>query len=356
MFRNSKHLRWWPAIALAIGLLFSLAALAAKPVKPPPAPTREFVALYPGWSAAYDVNDAGLIVGVAKQGSISVAGYWNASDATPTFTPLVAGYYATAVNENGAVVAIADVGPALYFRDVWAEPVELPPLPGGSAVTANSVSLDDIVVGASALSAGTFQAVAWRVTGASVFGPITLDPLGIESNALGVALDETGNNAVVGRAVLSNIFEQAVIWNLLPDEKGGFTVAAGPTPLFSTCSAANAINNAGDITGYVDRRAFVIRGGQLTYLDVPRTHVESAGYALNDTEVVGDICEGRSGNYRHGERWSPAAENLDVLLPADWYTTRWALGVDNHGRIVGYGCYQWISGYRDYRAWLIRPL
>ena len=68
--------------------------------------------------------------GCRLSGSISVAGYWNANDATPTFTPLVAGYHATAVNENGAVVAFADVGPALYFSDVSAEPVELPPLPG----------------------------------------------------------------------------------------------------------------------------------------------------------------------------------------------------------------------------------
>jgi hypothetical protein len=349
------HRLWYPAIALAIGLLCSLAALADKPVKPPPAPTREFVALYPGQSAAYDVNDAGLIVGVVMQGSISVAGYWNASDATPTFTPLVEGYHATAVNENGAVVATtaSDPGPALYFRDVWAEPVELPPLPGGVQVYAGSVSLDDIVVGASSASDGTMQAVAWRVTDGSVFGPIALDPLAIESAALGVALDGTGHNAVVGHAKLSSTFQQAVIWDLLLDESGGFTVAAGPTPLFSTHSAACAITDAGDIAGHVGVRAFVIRGGQLTYLAVPRTHLESAGYNLNDTEVVGYIREGRSGTYYHGERWSPAAENLDVLLPSGWTTSRHALGVDNLGRIVGCG---WFSGYGDPRAWLIRPL
>jgi len=115
MLTTAMQKLWYLAIALAIGLLCSLAALADRPVKPPRVPTREFVSLYPGLSTAWDINDAGLIVGHVMQDSIPVAGYWNASDATPTFTPLVAGYYAIAVNENGAVVASADVGPALYY-------------------------------------------------------------------------------------------------------------------------------------------------------------------------------------------------------------------------------------------------
>jgi hypothetical protein len=63
--------------------------------------------------------------------------------------------------------------------------------------------------------------------------------------------------------------------------------------------------------------------------------------------------EGRTTLNPHGARWSPALENLDRLLTASgWATTHAARGVDNLGRIVGYG----IASDGSYRAWLIRPL
>ncbi len=360
MLRTAMQKPWYPAIALAIGLLCSLAALADKPVKPPRAPTHEFVPLFAGAgeSSAFDVNDSGLIVGRAEGPLGMVAGYWDASAASPTFTALPGNCrVASGVNENGAIVGESTDGSGCYWSGAYATPVALPPLPGHTNALGYNVGLDDVVVGISYDPSA--HAVAWRVSEpgvfseSGVFGPVELAPGASESVALGVAVSGAQTNTVVGDARFGEL-QHAVVWELLLDENGGFTVTAGPTAVAPSPSHAHAISDGGDIAGEANGRAFVIRGGQLSYLAIPPRYFQySCAWDLSDTEVVGDMDEGRTTLNPHGARWSPALENLDRLLPASgWATTHAARGVDNLGRIVGYG----IASDGSYRAWLIRPL
>ncbi len=126
MLRNSKHMGWWLAIAVAIGLLCPAAALAAKPVSPPP---RFSVLELPlrGDAVALNESDGSGVVTVVIQGA-DENGYTSAAfarvDATartvlgsgflpeprckdPNGTNFINGWSeARDVNDSGAVVGV----------------------------------------------------------------------------------------------------------------------------------------------------------------------------------------------------------------------------------------------------------
>jgi probable HAF family extracellular repeat protein len=141
-------------------------------------------------------------------------------------------------------------------------PVVLPGLsgPGGWAYAVNDAG---VVVGYG-YGAGTNQPAKWTSAGAGW----TITALPLPPTAIGgVARDVNAAGTIVGEVVKSGTgCEQAVVWTAAVSVLPG--LAAG------SCTAANAVNDAGQIAGVSS-----VRGGYHAVLWQP---VQGGGYAITD--------------------------------------------------------------------------
>ncbi len=119
---------------------------------------------------------------------------------------------------------------------------------------------------------------------------------------------------------------------------GGYAQVIPVAPA-GVSSAAQAINQHGDVVGSAGSQAFLYRNNSVTYL--PRPPGETAGnavaYAINASdEVVGDIVTPTGQTtflYTGGHSY-----DLNSLLPADsGWTIFHAAGINDAGEIVGTG-------------------
>ena len=188
MFRNSKQMWRWIAIAVAIGLVCSAETLAKKPPPPPvdeDPVTYTLVELSGTFGEAGAVNQLDGFVEVVgrlwdNSGEVDVqrAHHWMVdSDGNvlsrdlrtlpPTEPGAVVSSQALDVNNQGVVVGYQrdDSGPPrpLLWPDAASSPVELP-LPEGSALGAMVTSINDagVVVGAT-YNPNDQSLVAWKV-------------------------------------------------------------------------------------------------------------------------------------------------------------------------------------------------
>jgi probable HAF family extracellular repeat protein len=215
------------------------------------------------YSAASDINDIGVVVGVSNTGSAIVPFIW--TEKGPTRIPLLPRDrcgQASAMNKHGHVVGYSsgDNGPRAFLWGGKLGMRELGVLPGGSYSTAHDVNDSDEVVGLSDSSNG----------------------------------------------------ERAVLWT-----KEGTVVDLG-TLAGDWASEAVAINNRGEVVGWSKgprgTRAFIwSRGGGMQQLGILPGGDSSRAMDINDSgEVVGSSASGK------GERafiWTERLGMVDINSP-----------------------------------------
>lgn len=355
-------------LAVLAVLVFSVApAQAKKPDNPGGGSEFQLIDLHPtGYyeSVALAINDSGIAVGQVMQeiggaGLEHAAGFWNATDTTPTFTGLAGGIGgARAINDAGQIVGWGVNGPS-YWASTSAGPIDLPLPANFHSGIASGISDDGIVTGEiyQEVNEQTIgSAVAWRVTEESVFGPVVLAP---EAAGNDVATLASGINRVVGRSADPLFGHVATAWDLslLSDES--FSVITSTTLVPDETGEAFAITDNGDLTGRVqswnnaahtnEHIPFVVRNDSLEFLSSGRRNYYGVGFDLNDTNVVGE-----TGRYWYSQGSSTSAtlwdsRNKHVDLSRQYFDDSWsytlAHGINRDGEIVGYGS----SG-----AWLLR--
>jgi hypothetical protein len=212
------------------------------------------------YSAAFAVNDSGVIAGESEKGAAFVPVIWTAGAATPaelsltmttgtTEAPIMTVYTA------GSAYGISDAGQivgeikrpdgslmAVLWNTATDEPVELPSL-GGASASAYAISNGGWVVGESITGGGMVRATLWEVN-AGVPGPaIALEVLPGHLKSLALGVDELGR--IVGESEDSNGDATAVLWR--PKAQGvGYDA---PVSLGAN-SSAQAINEDNRIAGY----------------------------------------------------------------------------------------------------------
>jgi uncharacterized membrane protein len=212
------------------------------------------------YSAAFAVNDDGVIAGESEKGAAFVPVIWAAGAMTPTELSLIINSGTleepiTAIYTSGSAYGINRAGQivgelkrpdgsllAVFWNTASGEPVELPSL-GGLSASAHAISNGGWVVGESITTGGMVRATLWEIQ-AGIPGPaIDLDllPGHVKSIALGV--DDLGR--IVGESEDSNGDATAVVWR--PKAQGiGYDA---PLSLGAN-SSAQAINEDNRIVGY----------------------------------------------------------------------------------------------------------
>ena len=239
-------------------------------------------------SVAYDVNNAGDIVGVNE-----VAGYlrpvmWPAAGSPVDLgvPPGLIGGIARSITDNGTIVGstayVTDgsYGTAIMFRP--GAPVALPNLISGGRANAWAVNGSGVAVGEArnnTLARRFEAAVRWESGSVQDLGKLPSWDL-----ALARGINDNGDIVGVGMAVLNVSFGKAFVWR-----SGQFT-ELGSLGWPDGYSIAYAINNAGDIVGSSRRLDNIIhaamwRNGQVIDLGTMAGGTMSEALAVNG---VGD--------------------------------------------------------------------
>jgi uncharacterized membrane protein len=330
MFRNSKHLGWWVAIAAAIGLLCSAAALA----KEPPAPAYTFVCLDKGayvTASATDINNSGVVVGQVEQ-DLGGGAYqylpacWRKVGAKwvrQTLDPISSSQttVASGVNEIGQIVGGGydsdGIGRACCWPPGSPSPVVLPSFDEEDDTThALAINVDGVICGAANRAIQRFdkfgnpvldrygnpifdyvnRALVWRLSATGVFGPIQLPA---QEFAGATAINE--NNDAGFAQVAGTFYDAAqsttaaVRWTVQSEKDGPSLV----------CSEYEVLD------------------------------LNSRGFGVNN---LGAVC-GDNLSVNAGEAVVWTAESTKVLARAKWFYGAHAFDINDRGVIVGYGDY-----------------
>jgi uncharacterized membrane protein len=247
------------------------------------------------WSAATDINDAGVIVGYAQP-------VWSAEQS------MVAWKY-----ENGQFTIYPGVG------------------------MANNINNSGAVVGRSCLSGANLTCYFMAEPGQS---PHTVGPANFYSSSMWRFIDVNDGGQIVytppGATGAATRREPNGTLTLLPPP---------PSPYVRTYTWA--INNSGQVTGRYEynigseyfSKAFIWSPeAGLTYVGIPNYHVRPKG--LNNLgQVVGETGANES-SYLDTWVWTPERgnENLDALIdPTAQIVTTRAYGINDAGQIIGNG-------------------
>lgn len=203
-----------------------------------------------GYSAAYGVDDLGVAVGESESAAGIVAVVWAAGSTTPTAlnrTGLLAGGHSAAygINEQGRIVGEAandNAGntAAVLWPSATAAPVLLQGLSAAPGSCAFNISDQGVIVGESRNAAGRFQAVVWRETSPGAYGaPTPLAAAAVEQVA-SAAYDTDSAGNIVGEAELPGGVVHGVVWNAAGAVAGNL----------GANSSAQAVNDFARIVGY----------------------------------------------------------------------------------------------------------
>ena len=257
-------------------------------------------------------------------------------DAQSELHLLTRGIVANGINEDGEVAGAGFSGDqivGLYWASKDADPLVLPPLAGFEESGAGAINDDGVICGSSArwtprldengnsvfdelgvpiLDYAT-RAVAWRITGNVVVGPIELPSLGFSGATSLNNNDNAGLAEIVGRDG-----DSAVVWTVL---SAGGTLTAAPVPtVLNARGGAEGVNSSGTICGNfwtdaVPSEAVVWSGSSTQVLDRARYVFSAWAHDVNNAgQIVGQGDYWKK--YTQGRRaviW-PSAGGSMILL------------------------------------------
>lgn len=385
MFGNLKQMGQWLAIAVAVGLVGSPAALAAKPPRPAePAytvvaflttPPAEFQSVR---SWVWDLNERGNAVGFEEfwkqlddDSYETVEWGLHRDNTTGACTALHDCRSATGINNLNQIVGNRNTAFTAAFWRAFTDvdPVDLPLLSGFTGSEAQAINDDGFVVGRLAKIDGQIvstHGVVWRVVcdeagNVSVAGPVLLPlpegdtctwPLGLselsELSGGSSWFYVTGNSAsVLGGA------QEAVVWTVEVNGDGLFTPGEAVRLVEDHAQSCGlGVNVDGDVCGSLGsyEMPFLAAAGQTAQLlpVPPDTHWGEACDINNSGKIVGvlDIYPYKTkgwintpGNF-YAYVWKDGAPT-DLTAQIDpttgWTRLRWATVINDAGMIGGSG-------------------
>lgn len=301
-----------------------------------------------GTAQAFDINEAGQVVGYATTPSLKYHAFlWDDGVMTDLGTlPTGSTSRAFGLNNAGQVVGFAFDGSAAGGANnhafLWADGVMTDLFPEPAHSVANAINDVGQVVGQHNLN----HPYIWQdgqFTELGGFGG---------SNAFGYALDINNNGQVVGSSFVNNgsdgLSQHAFLW------EGGVMIDLGALPGLPD-SRAHAINELGQVVGFSSSfdpdttdeifESFLWEGGVMIDLGVPGDL--NRAHDINDLgQIVGWSS---SGAYIYKEG---IVTNLNTLIPVgSGMSLTVATGINNAGQIVGYG----MAGGR-FHAFLLTPV
>lgn len=245
------------------------------------------------------------------------------------------GSVARGINENGDVVGWSN-GPdgtrAFVFTDGQGM-VELPGLPDKPRSLARDINNAGIVVGnANAGGVDIGHAVRWTNGVPEDLGVLDVGPYS-EANAVNDAGAVTGYSYVTidGHVTGPHAF-------LYTDADGMVDLTPGDS-LFLTGHGKD-INGPGQITGYTNQslagpiEAFRWADGTLETLGVPTGFAHSFGYAINESGQIAGHARSATGNAERIYRYSDGV-GWEELGGVGEFNLAW--GINNNGDVVGEG-------------------
>ncbi len=196
------------------------------------------------YSAAYDINDNGLVAGESADGTAIVPVVWPSGVTTATALSLLTGGIngaAYGLNASDQIVGESDDGTANLTAVFWASSTSAPTaLPGLGGPKSAAYFLNDTgeAVGEAEDGAGLRHAVVWDVINGTLTA--TLPMLNADdTGALALSINTAGQ--IVGEIELADGSSRGVLWQ--PDGAGAYAaVDLGP-------NNASAINDANIIAG-----------------------------------------------------------------------------------------------------------
>ncbi len=335
MFRNLKQWGRWLAIAVGIGLLCSVVALAAKPPKLAYQVLQLDLVDQGGVayaeSCAVDISDQGQVAGYVLDASggclpacwtISTVGGEVHSELNLLRQESTIDAAAQGINENGEIVGVGTkpdgqmVG--LYWADEGAVPQELPRLVDHDESWAYAINKNGVICGVS-VSDFEERAVVWRVReGVFECGPVELLPS--QSHARAVALSDNDINRVarvVGAPfVPGGMPQSAVAWTVLDGDE---TLQVVDCVVLNDLGLASArgVNNDGAVCGWIQtettREAVVWSGDLSQTLSIPRLYCEPAAFDINNKGVIVGTAANTKTTAPRAVIWSSVSASMVVL-------------------------------------------
>jgi probable HAF family extracellular repeat protein len=272
-----------------------------------------------------------LVVAAGLAGSVLIGSSSPTRGATPAYTVqdlgTLPGDYASVamgINQFGDVVGWS-AGPTGARAFVYTDATGMTalPAPAGRPVTsARAINAYGVVVGtASAGGTDIGHAVRWQSGVARDLGTLGT---GLFSEARGV----NSSGTVVGTTYTD--------WgSLLGIHAFRYTDAAGMQDLTPNADTGHAegINDAGQITGWRNGRAFRLTGSTFTDLGVPDGFAQSFGFAINASgQVAGYVVNG----FGNAERIFRYRDGVMTILGGIGEFNR-AYGINAAGDVVGEG-------------------
>lgn len=297
-------------------------------------------------AAAYDINDAGQIVGFSQNnaGTAFHATLWN-TDGTTTDLGVAAGSVgsvAYAINNAGHTVGYSEASSGLRTATLWdgSGPFDLGAAMGS---TGSSVAWDinnaDTVVGQAPLNPGFAKGFVWDATN----GGRTAGGSSFYMGGGNYGVNDAG--VLVGSGFFFGDPDDAFLSR--PDGRGGYEDSDIAPPGYNL-SIARAISNTDICVGYTDYglntggwQAAIFNGrGDVTLLGTLDELENSEAQAVNDAGMVVGFAwdndfelDSAAWAYVNGTMY----DLNDFIAGSGFARLYQATGVNNNGDIVGYG-------------------
>jgi probable HAF family extracellular repeat protein len=301
---------------------------------------------------AYDINEAGQVVGFAYTASSGGHAFlWQNGVMTDLGTIGGNASEAQAINESGQIAGRSTLLPApntTYHAVLWENGVKTDLTPNGPASMAIGINDARQIVG----NLSNSTAFLWENNVLT-----TLPTLGGPGS---FAFDINNAGQVVGTSYTNLVAQIGPLQHAFLWQNGAMT-DLGVLPGDEE-SGASAINNSGQIVGSsmrtdletyeITSHSFLYSGGTMTALPIPST--ESSAGDVNDWgHVVGAMrAPGGFSNFHAYIFADGVARNLNSLIPAgSGLHLVSASGINNAGQIVGLA----FDARGGYHAFLLNP-